>query len=331
MKHATWVRSMLEAAVNRRQLDSMAASRRPLVGGRWEIEHDLMSATRPTVVATQGCRAGRPDRLPSDVVRDVTYRIVIAGVRSLFRVLGLRITILGAEHLPQQGGAVLASNHVSYLDFTFVGLAGRARGRFVRFMSKEAVFDPPLVGAAMHAMGHISVDRSNGVAALRTGVRKARAGEVVGVFPEATISRSYTIKETKAGAAAIAIWEQVPLVPVVVWGSQRILTTGPRWSLRRGKALTILLGEPMHPAPDADPYAVTRDLHRRLEALLEEAIDAYPDEPRNAADRWWVPASRGGAAPTRAVAGELEKASVARREAKRAEKAAARAGRTGKR
>lgn len=256
-------------------------------------------------------------------MKDVTYRIVIAGVRLMFRALGLRITVLGGEHIPRQGGAVLASNHVSYLDFTFVGLAGRGRGRFVRFMSKEAVYDPPLVGAVMRAMGHIPVDRSNGVAALRSGVRKARAGEVVGVFPEATISLSYTIKETKPGAAAIAIWEQVPLVPVVVWGSQRILTTGPKWSLRRGKALTVLVGEPMHPAPDADPYAVTRDLSHRLEALLEQAMDDYPDAPRSPADRWWLPAVRGGAAPTRAVAGELERASMVRREARRAEKAAA--------
>lgn len=260
-----------------------------------------------------------------DVVKDVTYRLVIAGVTLLFRALGLRIVVLGSEHVPATGGAVLASNHVSYLDFTFAGLAGRRRGRFVRFMSKEAVFDPPLVGGAMHAMGHIPVDRSNGVAALRNGVLKARAGEVVGVFPEGTISRSFTIKEAKAGAAAIAIWEQVPLVPVVVWGAQRILTSGPRWSLRRGKTVTILVGEPMHPAPDADPYAVTQQLRGRLEALLEQAMDDYPDLPRDAEDRWWVPAVRGGGAPTRAVAGEIEQESIRRREAKRQAKAAEKA------
>lgn len=257
-------------------------------------------------------------------VRDITYRVVIAGVVALQKLLGLRISIQGAEHIPARGGAVVASNHVSYLDFTFVGLAGRRRGRFIRFMSKEAVFDPPGVGAAMRAMGHLPVDRSNGVAALRAGVRAAHAGEVVGVFPEATISRSFTIKETKAGAAAIAIWEQVPLVPVVLWGAQRVLTSGPRWDLRRGKALTVLVGEPMHPGPDADPYVVTAELHARLEALAEQAMDAYPDRPRDDADRWWVPATRGGDAPTRAVAGEIERASITRREAARAAKRAQR-------
>ncbi|MDQ2758679.1 MAG: 1-acyl-sn-glycerol-3-phosphate acyltransferase [Actinomycetota bacterium] len=251
-------------------------------------------------------------------MRDITYWLVNGAVALLFRLLGVRLTVRGAEHIPREGGAVLASNHVSYLDFTFVGRAGRRRARFVRFMSKEAVFDPPVVRSVMRAMRHIPVDRSNGVAALRSGVRTARAGEVVGVFPEATISRSFTIKAAKPGAAAIAIWERVPLVPVVVWGSQRLLTTGPRWSLRRGTAVTVLFGEPMHPGPDEDPYAVTAELRTRLEALLEQAMDDYPQVPRGGDDRWWVPAVRGGDAPTREVAGQLEEESLRRREAERA-------------
>ncbi|MEO3937769.1 lysophospholipid acyltransferase family protein [Dermatophilaceae bacterium Soc4.6] len=250
-------------------------------------------------------------------MRDVTYWVVNGAVTALFRLLGVRFTVRGDEHIPREGGAVLASNHVSYLDFTFVGRAGRRRGRWVRFMSKEAVFDPPVVRSVMRAMRHIPVDRSNGVAALRTGVRTARAGELVGVFPEATISRSFTIKGAKAGAAAIAVWEQVPLLPVVVWGSQRLLTTGPRWSLRRGTAVTVLIGEPMHPGPDADPYAVTAELRARLATLLEQAMEDYPQDPRDAGDRWWVPAVRGGDAPTREVASQLEEESLQRREAAR--------------
>ena len=250
-------------------------------------------------------------------MKDVTYWLVNGAVAAVFRLLGVRFTVRGEGHIPREGGAVLASNHVSYLDFTFVGRAARRRGRFVRFMSKEAVFDPPVVRSVMRAMGHIPVDRSNGVAALRAGVHTARAGEVVGVFPEATISRSFTIKAAKAGAAAIAIWEQVPLVPVVVWGGQRLYTTGPRWSLRRGKAVTVLVGEPMHPGPDEDPYVVTAQLSTRLEALLEQAMDDYPQRPRGPHDHWWVPAVRGGAAPTREVAHRLEVESLQRREAAR--------------
>lgn len=233
---------------------------------------------------------------------DVTYRLVIAVCRALFRALGLRITVRGAEHLPGAGGAVLASNHVSFLDFSLVGLVGFHRRRFVRFLTKQSVFRPPVVGAAMRAMGHVSVDRAHGAVALRHAVEKARAGEVVGVFPEATISRSWTLKDFKPGAAAIAIWEQVPLIPVVVWGGQRVLTAGGRWSLRRGKALTILVGKPMHPAPEASPDEVTAELRVRLQALLDEAMSTYPDRPRNHQDRWWLPVSAGGSAPRPAAA-----------------------------
>ena len=66
-----------------------------------------------------------------------------------------------------------------------------------------------------------------------------------------------------------------------------------------GTAVTILVGEPLHPAPDADPYAVTEQLRARVDSLLSEAIGAHPDQPRDDADRWWLPVSRGGTAPGR--------------------------------
>lgn len=245
-------------------------------------------------------------------MRDLTYRIVIAVCRLLFRALGLRFEVRGLEHVPTRGAAVLASNHLSFLDFMFVGLAGIDRGRFVRFLAKEPVFHHRPVGTVMRAMGHIPVDREHGEVALRQAVEKVRAGEVVGVFPEATISRSWTLKDFKPGAAAIAIWEQVPLVPVVVWGGQRIFTAGGRWSLRRGKALTVLVGAPLHPLPDATPDEVTAELRIRLQALLDEAMSTYPDHPRSHRDRWWLPASAGGTAPRPEVAAELDAAAVAR-------------------
>lgn len=229
---------------------------------------------------------------------DRTYRLVIRVALAVFSGLGLRIDVRGAEHLlPREGGAVLAGNHVGFLDFLFVGLVGRRQGRFVRFLAKQGVFTPPVVGGAMRAMGHVAVDRAHGEVALRHAVAKARAGEVVGLFPEATISHSWELRPFRPGAAAIATWCQVPLVPVAVWGSQRILTVGGRFSLRRGTAVTIVVGEPLRPPADAEPYAVSEQLRDRLQSVLTEAMDAYPDQPRDDADRWWLPASRGGSAP----------------------------------
>ena len=68
---------------------------------------------------------------------DLVYRCVIAASRAVFRGLGLRIELRGEEHLPTTGGAVLASNHLSFLDFTFLGLVGVERGRLVRFRGDD--------------------------------------------------------------------------------------------------------------------------------------------------------------------------------------------------
>lgn len=228
---------------------------------------------------------------------DRTYRLVIRAALGLFVLLGLRIEVRGAEHLPRRGGAVLASNHTGFLDFLFVGLVGRQRGRFVRFLAKEAVFHAPVAGATMRDMRHVPVDRGHGEVALRQAVAAVRAGEVVGVFPEATISRSWELRPFRPGAAAVATWCEAPLVPVVVWGAHRLLTVDGRRSLRRGTTVTVLVGEPLRPASGADPYAVSEQLRARIAALLEEAVDAYPDRPRHDGDRWWLPASRGGTAP----------------------------------
>jgi len=228
---------------------------------------------------------------------DRTYRVAIRLFAAVFRLLGLRITVRGADHLPASGPAVLASNHTGFLDFTFVGYAARERGRLVRFMSKVSVFDSRVTGPLMRAMRHIPVDRWTGAGAYRQARRALEAGEVVGVFPEATISRSFLVKRLKPGAAGLAISRSVPLIPVAVWGSHRIATVDGRRSLRRGKALTILLGEPLHPADGETIADLTERLHLAMTALVDEAIDTFPDAPRDDADRWWLPHDRGGTAP----------------------------------
>ena len=273
---------------------------------------DRTRGSRPAPSGASGIRRPSERRLRDEdrSVSDLVYRVVVAAAKAVFRGLGLRIEVRGADRLPARGPAILASNHVSFLDFTFVGLVGDRRGRNVRFLTKEGVFASRPVGAAMRAMGHISVDRSHGEVALRHALEALRAGEVVGVFPEATISRSWTLRAFRPGAAAMAVWTQAPLVPVVVWGGQRILTVGGRFSLRRGTPVTILVGQPIRPGPDADPAEVTRVLRARIGDLLEEAMDTYPDRPQARTDAWWVPARRGGTAPTPEVAAVLDDAAM---------------------
>ena len=93
-------------------------------------------------------------------------------------------------------------------------------------MAKAAVFDHWFAGPFMRAMQHIPVDRKAGAAAFESAVRALKDGEVVGVFPEATISTSFTVKDLKAGVARMAVEAGVPIIPAAVWGGQRIATKG---------------------------------------------------------------------------------------------------------
>src|SRR6478752_5508768 len=105
------------------------------------------------------------------------YPPVIGFAKTMFRVLDLKIEVAGAEHIPTTGGAVLASNHVSYLDFIFCGLGAQPAKRLVRFMAKQEVFSHRVSGPLMRGMHHIPVDRNAGKAAYEDAVRNLRDGE----------------------------------------------------------------------------------------------------------------------------------------------------------
>lgn len=228
---------------------------------------------------------------------ELVYPPVIATARAMFKLMGLRFDIVGDENIPAEGGAVIASSHVSYLDFIFVGLGAQKANRLVRFMAKDSVFKSKASGPLMRGMHHIPVDRSAGAAAYDEALTALRDGEVIGVFPEATISQSFQIKDMKSGAARLAAEAGVPLVPMVVFGGQRIYSKNTPRSLKRGRCIAITVGEPMYPQVDDDFEAVTVELRSRLEALLEETLDRYPDMPESDDDRWWMPQTRGGTAP----------------------------------
>ncbi len=238
---------------------------------------------------------------------DFVYPPVIAAARTMFRVLDNRIRVEGAEHIPRTGGAVIACNHVSYLDFIFCGLGARPAKRLTRFMAKQEIFDNKIAGPLMRGMHHIPVDRAAGIASYREALQKLKDGEVVGVFPEATISRSFTVKEIKSGAVRMAAAAGVPVVPMALWGTQRLWTKGrPKDLTRRHVPVSILIGEPMHPAKGDDWDVVTKELRDRMSALVDRAQAGYPDRPASDEERWWLPAHLGGTAPTPEEAAELD-------------------------
>ncbi|GLW96803.1 lysophospholipid acyltransferase family protein [Microtetraspora sp. NBRC 16547] len=242
---------------------------------------------------------------------EIVYPPVIRTALALFKALDLKIRVEGAERIPRKGGAVLVSNHVSYLDFVFAGLAARPSRRLVRFMAKKEVFDNPVAGPLMRGMHHIPVDRSAGAGAFGAAVRALKDGEIVGNFAEATISRSFTVKDIKSGPIRMASDAGVPLIPVAVWGPHRLWTKGrPRKLLQRHVPVTILVGEPMHPEPGTPLADTTAELRRRMSELLDRAQRTYPDIPPGV---WWQPTHLGGTAPTPEEAAALDRPRGARR------------------
>jgi 1-acyl-sn-glycerol-3-phosphate acyltransferase len=238
---------------------------------------------------------------------EIVYPPVVAAAKLMFRVLDLRLRVIGGEHVPISGGAVLASNHISYLDFIFCGLGAQQSGRLVRFMAKQEVFAHPVGGPLMRGMRHIPVNRRAGAGAYGAAVSALRAGEVVGVFPEATISRSFTVKELKNGTARMARDAGVPILPVALWGTQRLWTKGrPRNLTRRHTPITILVGKPIDTAGYADQTSVMAELRTRLGALVDQAQREYPETPSSPEESWWQPAHLGGTAPTPEEAAALD-------------------------
>lgn len=223
---------------------------------------------------------------------------------------GLRFTVTGVEHLPTTGGAVVAINHTSYFDFTFAGLPAyeQGLGRKVRFMAKKEVFDHPIGGPLMRGMRHIPVDRGSGAGSFDAACLALKAGELVGVYPEATISRSFELKEFKSGAVRMALEARVPIIPLIVWGAHRVWTKDHPKQLGRNKIpFTVRVGAPLLPV--GTPAELDASMRAAMTTMLHEVQEQYP-HPGGA---HWVPRRLGGGAPTPAEAARIEEAELAER------------------
>ena len=226
---------------------------------------------------------------------EIVYPPVIGIAKLFWRYLGLKITIKGEENIPHKGGAIIAINHIGYLDFALSGTAFLPNNRYIRFMAKKEIFDNKLAGPLMRGMHHINVDRSNGSASFVAALRALRSGELIGIFPEATISKSFEIKELKTGVVRLAMGAGVPIIPTIIWGSQRIWTKGIKRNLRRHHVpIFITIGEPMLFSKDVDVTKAEESLRSKMKEMLNDVQKAYPDDH---VGQWWAPLRLGGTAP----------------------------------
>ncbi|WP_082748491.1 lysophospholipid acyltransferase family protein [Nocardioides jensenii] len=233
--------------------------------------------------------------------------------RGVLRALDVRVETRGTAHVPTTGPVLLACTHVSYPDFVFVQRGAVERRPHIRFMTRHDVWDRPWAAWFMERMQHVPVDRAAPAGAYLRARSLLRAGEAVCAFPEAGISYSYTVRALMRGVASLARETGVPVVPVALWGGQRIYSVGrpvggreppPDWT--RGRRVDVSFGAPMTVAPGEDLTGWTRGLGVRLTALLEELQQLPHHRPRPGEYAPWYPAHLGGHAPDRAEAAGLD-------------------------
>lgn len=236
------------------------------------------------------------------------FRMLEIAVSSAVAASGSRVTYLGLENIPDRGGAVVAINHTSYIDWAPSALAAYRRHRRLRFMIKEEMTRVKFVNFLIKHTGTIPVDRRAGAGAYAVAVQRLRAGELVAVYPEATISRSFELKEFKSGAARMAIEAQVPIIPLIVWGAQRRWTKDhPRTLGRANIPMTVTVGRPLPPSETVEETDAV--LREAMTTLLHDVQESY----EHPAGEYWVPRRMGGSAPTPAEAKARDDAELAER------------------
>lgn len=241
------------------------------------------------------------------------FRTLEIAAKTVIAATGTKVTLQNLENIPRTGGAVIAINHTSYVDWLPAAFAVYRRGRRIRYMIKAEMQRVKLVNFLIKHTKTIPVNRGAGADAYADAVRLLRAGEAIGVMPEATISRSFELKDFKTGAARMALEAQVPMVPLIVWGAQRIWTKGHPRNLGRKKIpITVAVGRPLSPTGDAEQLDAA--LREEMTSVLHRVQQEYP-HPEGA---YWVPRRLGGSAPTVAQAKILEETEMTERARKRA-------------
>lgn len=226
------------------------------------------------------------------------YRVGSRIIETAFKAWAVDLRVHGAEHLPSAGPAVLASNHISYLDFAVIALAPPRPRREVHFMARKEFFDIPVVGFLLRRVKQIPVDVHGDPLTAAAEARSVLAsGGLIGIHPEGTISPSFTLRRAKSGAVRLAESADAPVIPIAIWGSQRLLTKWRKARPARRVPIVIRYGEPF--VPEGRTAALrTRQLMDRIDELLRQCQADYPERLEPGQDAWWMPAHLGGTAPT---------------------------------
>jgi 1-acyl-sn-glycerol-3-phosphate acyltransferase len=212
-----------------------------------------------------------------------------------FTMFGTRVGWSGGEHLPRTGGALVAANHVSFMDPIFDVAFCVSHGRMPRFLAKSELWNVPVVRSVLGKGGHIPVYRTSARAgdAYRDAIEAVNRGEIVVFYPEATYTADPAGWPMKAknGIGRIALVTGAPVIPLANWGTQDVLPQSggfPRWF--RGKRVTVVAGPPVdlsawaggprtRSALDGITSAIMRDVTSLVGDIRGEVPPAEPYDP----------------------------------------------------
>jgi 1-acyl-sn-glycerol-3-phosphate acyltransferase len=204
--------------------------------------------------------------------------------------LWLNWRLEGTERIPPKGPAIVAGNHLSYLDPFAHGYFVIAAGRRPRFLAKRELFDNPFVGMVMRGAGQIPVDRGSGdTRPLLSAAEALGRGEVIVIYPEGTTQTDdpeFRPTSGKTGVARLALMTGLPVVPVATWGGQYVWRKSGRESLRFGRPIWVESGEPIDlVSSGADPE--DREATRALTDVVMSSIATLVDDLRTRYPSAW--------------------------------------------
>lgn len=183
-----------------------------------------------------------------DSAYTLLYRLIQLIIKVALKINGT-LTVYGRENIPEKGGVIVASNHISYLD---PPLVGSVLPRIATFMARKGLFEVPILKWMINRAA-FPVDRENPKpSSIKDAVRRLKKGEVLVLFPEGKRSETGELQEAKRGVDVIAKMSKAAIVPTLLVGSDKALPSGAKW-LKRAD-ISVVFGKPIYyKAPD-DSY-----------------------------------------------------------------------------
>jgi 1-acyl-sn-glycerol-3-phosphate acyltransferase len=224
---------------------------------------------------------------PGGSVTDWTYSLS-KGILKPWLTVWFRWKIDGLENIPRTGPAILALNHIAYLDPLAAAFIVDKAQRRARFLAKSELFHDRWIGWILRGADQIEVKRGTKDApvALDDAYRALDRGELVVVFPEGTVTTNPDLEPMtpKSGAARLALKTGAPLIPCALWGTANVWPKGYRTRWRPRQTILARIGAPVSVAGQGDSPEAWRGVGARLIAdisgLLSEIKPEIPDRRR---------------------------------------------------